>query len=161
MLDITDNIELNNVRISKIGGKYGVYSHSAPPDRLPTNKLSNLRLINVKTDKQVLFYGPLKGLKIIGGRYREVYLGYEYGKKRVPEVGPPMACADVEISDAVIKYLQINGKSENVVLNNVTIKAKDDIGIKVEGGAENIDLSNSTVNGGILLTEGASPKLPK
>ena len=45
----------------------------------------------------VLFYGPLKGLRIDGGSYNTMYLGWEYGSKRSREPGGPFGLADARI----------------------------------------------------------------
>ena len=57
-VDVSHDIELRRVTVTNVGGKYGIYSNSAPRDRLPTNRLTDVRLVDVVCSAPILFYGP-------------------------------------------------------------------------------------------------------
>ena len=77
-VDVSRDIELRRVRITNVGGKYGIYSHSAPRDRFPTNRLTDVRLINVVCPAPILFYGPLENVEITGSHSVRIKLAESY-----------------------------------------------------------------------------------
>jgi len=166
VVDISKNIELRRVRIEEVRGKYGVYSHSAPADKFPTNRMTDVRLIDVECDAQALFYGPtLEGLHINGGAYKALYLGWEYGSKQVKEPGGPLyPLKQALIENAAVGYIKINGKAGDILLRNVAVtaeKAADGVGVRVVGGSDNVKMVGCTITGaaksGVLIEKSASP----
>jgi polygalacturonase len=158
------DIELRRVRIKNVAGKYGIYSHSPIPDHFPDNSMADVRLVDVTCDAPVLFYGPLKGLRIDGGSYKTMYLGWAYGSKSSREPGGPFELADVHIRNATVQHVRINGGREAIELKNVLVDATaaDQMsGVRIVGGSDNVVLQGCTITGaghaGIALEAGASP----
>ena len=160
---VSHDIELRRVRIHKVTGKYGIYSHSPVPEYFPDNTMSDVRLVDVECDAPVLFYGPLEGLRIEGGSYGKMYLGWDYGSKRSREPGNPVELADVRIANTTAQHVRINGSSKSIEMKNVLVDARSsdsNSGIRIYGGSENILIDGCTITGagstGIVL-EKASP----
>ncbi len=167
-IDVSRDIELRRVRITNVGGKYGIYSHSAPRDRFPTNRLTDVRLIDVVCPAPVLFYGPLENVEIIGGHFGVIHLGYEYGEKNRAEPGAlqPLKDTTVRISNTQARHININAQGGTFLLNNVLVNAGGetpfDHAIKVVGGSE-VRIIGCTVTGattaGLALRRQAAPQI--
>ena len=157
-------VELRRVRIHNIAGKYGIYSHSPDPEEFPDNSMSDVRLVDVTCDSPVLFFGPLKGLRIDGGNYKTMYLGWRYGSKSSREPGGPFALADARIENTTVQHVRINGASKAIELRNVLVDAKSGdhgSGLRIVGDSGDVVIRSCTITGagttGIALEEGASP----
>ena len=167
-IDVSRNIELRRVRISKVNGKYGIYSHSAPRDRFPTNRLTNVRLIDVVCPAPILFYGPLENVKIVGGRFGVIHLGYDYGEKNRPEPGMPQPLDDttVRINSTQARHINIYAQAGAFTLSNVLVNAGGeapfDHAIRIAGSSE-VRIIGCTVTGatraGLALRQQASPQI--
>jgi hypothetical protein len=165
-IDVSRDIELRRVKIANVGGKYGIYSHSAPRDRFPTNRLTDVRLIDVVCPAPILFYGPLENVEIVGGRFGVIHLGYEYGEKNRPEPGKPQPLDDttVRITNTQARHININAQAGSFTLDNVLVDAGGesafDHAISIFGSSS-VRIIGSTVTGGakagIALRGQASP----
>ena len=167
-IDVSRDIELRRVTITNVGGKYGIYSHSAPRDRFPTNRLTDVRLIEVVCPAPILFYGPLESVEIAGCKLGVIHLGYDYGAKTSPEPGKPQPLDDttVRITNTQARHVNINAQSGTFKLNNVLIdaggKAAFDHAINIAGGSD-VYIRGCTVTGaakaGLALRQQASPRI--
>lgn len=164
-VDVSRDIELRRVKITNVGGKYGIYSHSAPHDRFPTNRLTDVRLVDVVCSAPVLFYGPLERVEISGGSFGAIHLGYDYGEKNRPEPGnrQPLANTHVRVRNTKAKHLNINAQAGTFTLHNMLVDARGvEHGIRIEGGAQ-VQMNACTVTGaveaGIALRAKAAPEL--
>ena len=166
-VDVSRDIELRRVKITKVGGKYGIYAHSAPRKRFPKNRLTDVRLIDVTCPAPILFYGPLENVEIAGGRFGVIHLGYEYGEKNRPQPGEPQPLGDttVRISNTRAVHININAAAGRFRLRNVLVDAAGEAGfdhaIKIVGGSD-VRINGCTVTGarkaGIALHR-ASPRI--
>ena len=167
-VDVSRDIELRRVKITKVGGKYGIYSHSAPRDRFPTNRLTDVRLVDVVCPAPILFYGPLENVEIAGGTFGVIHLGYDYGEKNRPEPGQPQPLDDtvVRISNTQARHININAQVGTFILCNVLVdaggKTAFDNAINIVGGSE-VRIIGCTVTGatkaGLALRQRASPRI--
>ena len=124
-VDVSRDIELRRVRITNVGDKYGIYSHSAPRDRFPKNRLADVRLYDVVCSAPFLFYGPLENVEIVGGKFGAIHLGWDYGAKDRPEPEDPRPLEDtnVRISNTQARHININAQAGTFTLNNVLVDA--------------------------------------
>jgi len=167
-IDVSRDIELRRVTITNVGGKYGIYSHSAPHDRFPTNRLTDVRLVDVVCPAPVLFYGPLENVEIAGGRFGVIHLGYDYGEKNRPEPGEPQPLDDttVRISNTQARHININAEAGSFTLNNVLVDAASDSAfdhaVQIAGGS-GVRITGCTLTGaakaGLALRQQASPQI--
>jgi hypothetical protein len=167
-VDVSRDIELRRVTITNVGGKYGIYNHSAPRDRFPTNRLTDVRLVDVICPAPILFYGPLERVEIAGGRFGVIHLGYEYGEKNRPEPGKPQPLDNttVRISNTQARHININAQAGTFTLDNVLVDAGGetplDHAIKIAGGSE-VRITGCTVTGAskaeLALRQRASPRI--
>jgi polygalacturonase len=167
-VDVSRDIELRRVKITNVGGKYGIYSHSAPRDRFPANRLTDVRLIDVVCPAPILFYGPLERVEIAGGRFGVIHLGYDYGEKNRPEPGEPQPLDNttVRISNTQATHININAYAGAFTLSNVLVDASGnpafDHAINIVGDSE-VRIIGCTVTGapkaGLTLRQQASPQI--
>jgi len=168
-VDISRDIQLRGVRIEKVGGKYGIYSHSAPRDRFPRNRVLDVSLYDVRCPAPVMLAGPLGSVRVVGGHYGVIHLGWGYGSKSSPEPGGPLPLSDTRISvrDAQVRALNINATAGQFTLRNVLVDTSGEpalpYGIRIVGGADRVRLSNCTITGagkvGVTLQGDASPRI--
>ncbi|MBO10139.1 MAG: hypothetical protein CMJ68_05195 [Planctomycetaceae bacterium] len=168
-VDISRDIQLRGVRIEKVGGKYGIYSHSAPRDRFPRNRVLDVSLYDVRCPAPVMLAGPLGSVRVVGGHYGVIHLGWEYGAKSSPKPGGPLPLSDTRISlrHAQVRALNINASAGQFTLSNLLVDASGEpalpYGVRVVGGAGRVRLSNCTITGagqtGVLLQGDASPRI--
>ena len=150
---VTTDIELRRVQISNTAGRYGIYANCPPQDIYPNNRVSDVRLIDVECEGQVLAYGPMEGFRADGGQYgNRIYLGWQ----------SPMA--DAMIENTVAGRIDINGVGvDNVTVRNTTVNAGSTggyVGMKVYGGSDAVQLTDCHVQGAehpLILCDGASP----
>ena len=153
--DHSRHIILHRVQIEQVGGKYGIYTHSAPPDRSPDNSLDNVVLRDVECSAAMLAYGPMSQLHIHGGRFRSLWLGWEYGPKTTNEPGPPLPVAGALIENTVVGSLRLHagGRStpSNIIVRNVLVDAEQDEtaddAVSISGDGDGISLINCTIVG--------------
>lgn len=167
-VDVSRDIELRRVTITKVGGKYGIYSHSAPRKRFPTNRLTDVRLIDVVCPAPLLFYGPLENVEITGGVFGTIHLGYEYGQKNRREPGKPQPLENttVRIRNARVRHINIHAGTGNFELQNLLVDAGGDApldyAIEITGGSE-VRVVGCTVTGaakaGLALRQRAKPRI--
>jgi len=167
-VDVSRDIELRRVKITNVGGKYGIYSHSAPRDRFPKNRLTDVRLYNVVCPAPVLFYGPLENVEIVGGSFGAIHLGWDYGPKTHPGPGDsrPLHDTHVRISNAQAKHININARAGTFTLSNVLVDAAGDLGfnhaVNIVGSSE-VQVIGCTLTGAgkavIALCQQASPRI--
>lgn len=149
---VSRDIELRRVRIKNVGGKYGIYSHSAPRDRFPTNRLTDVRLVDVECPAPVLFYGPLENVEIVGGRFGALHLGFGYGAKTSRQPGDPEPLLDttVRIRDLQAAHINLNAEAGAFEISNVLVDSATasggDYGIQITGGSQ-VRIVGCTVTG--------------
>lgn len=168
-VDVSRDIQLRGVRIEKVGGKYGIYSHSAPRDRFPRNRVLDVSLYDVRCPAPVMLAGPLGSVRVVGGHYGVIHLGWDYGSKSSPEPGGPLPLSDTRISvrDAQVRALNINASAGQFTLRNVLVDTSGEpalpYGIRIVGGADRVRLFNCTITGagkvGVTLQGDASPRI--
>ena len=168
-VDVSRDIELRRVQITAVGGKYGIYSHSAPRGEFPRNRLVDVRLYDVSCDAPVLFYGPLENVEIDGGRFGALHLGWDYGAKNRPEPGGPrpLQGTRVRIRNTRVSHLNLNAEAGEFTLQNVLVLAQGEQGLpqalRIRGGAGRVRIVNCTVTGartaGLELSQGAAPQI--
>ena len=168
-VDVSRDIQLRRVQITAVGGKYGIYSHSAPRDQFPRNRLVDVRLYDVFCDAPVLFYGPLERVEIEGGRFGALHFGWDYGAKNRPEPGGPrpLQGTRVRVCNTQVSHLDLNATAGEFTLQNVLVLAQGEEGLpqglRIRGGAGRVRLVNCTVTGartaGVDLRQGAAPRM--
>ncbi|MBB77155.1 MAG: hypothetical protein CMJ75_21835 [Planctomycetaceae bacterium] len=168
-VDVSRDIELRRVRITAVGGKYGIYSHSAPRDQFPQNRLVDVRLYDVVCEAPVLFYGPLERVEIEGGRFGALHFGWDYGAKNRPEPGGarPLQETHVRIRNTRVNHLDLNATAGEFTLQNVLVFARGEQGrpqaLRIRGGAGRVRIVNCTMTGarnaGLDLRQGAAPQI--
>ncbi len=168
-VDVSRDIQLRRVRIERVGGKYGIYSHSAPRERFPTNRLVDVSLYDVQCQAPVLFYGPMESVRIVGGRFGVIHLGWDYGSKSSREPGEPRPLTDtrVWIRNVQARGLNIHAGAGRFTLSNVLIDASGKTpvshAVRIVGGRNRVGLSNCTITGagkiGLALEGDAAPRV--
>lgn len=153
--DHSRHILLDRVRIDQVAGKYGIYTNSAPPDRSPDNSMDEVVLRDVECSAAMLAYGPMSHLHIDGGRFRSLWLGWEYGPKTSDEPGPPLPLNGALIEHTVVGSLRLHGGSpsqpSNIVVRNVLVNAAQDEtsddAVSISGDGDGISITNCTIVG--------------
>ncbi len=168
-VDISRDIQLRRVRIEKVGGKYGIYSHSAPRDRFPHNRVTDVSLYDVDCLAPVMFSGPMESVRIVGGRYGVIHLGWEYGSKSSRDPGGPHPLSETRISirNVQLRGLNINATAGRFTLSNVLVDASGEPAVaqavRIVGGKDRVRLSNCTITGagkvGVALQDEAAPRI--
>ena len=168
-IDVSRDIELRRVKITEVGGKYGIYSHSAPRDQFPQNRLVGVRLVDVSCSAPVLFYGPLERVDVVGGQFGALHLGWDYGaKNRAQPGGPqPLTGTQVRIRNTRATHINLNAQAGRFTLQNVLVTAQGERGpehaVRIVGGADRVRIVNCTVSGargaGIALSQRAAPQI--
>ncbi|HWB99392.1 MAG TPA: glycosyl hydrolase family 28-related protein [Bryobacteraceae bacterium] len=125
--DHSSDIELRNVTIRRTAGPYSIFVRAATEAR-SQNSYRNVRLVNVTAESPAAFWGPVRGLVLIGGEFGDILLGLESatGESRASD-GVPGA----ELKDLRARTLRLNGASQGTVLQNVTVPL-----IVVQAGAK-------------------------
>ncbi|MBQ15934.1 MAG: hypothetical protein CMJ65_02290 [Planctomycetaceae bacterium] len=163
-IDVSSDIELRRVTIKNVGGKYGIYSNSAPRDRFPTNRLTDVRLHDVICPAPVLFYGPMENILIEGGKYGTIHLGWDYGSKSKPNPGDPRPLVNttVRIRNAQAGHINIFAQSGNFDFHNLLIDATGDHAFNIFEGTR-VRIAGCTLTGAakaaIALHGQAAPKI--
>lgn len=149
VIDVSRDVQLRRVTIRNVGGKYGIYGHSAPRDRYPDNRFVSVRLIDVTCDAPVLFHGPMEQLTIQGGRYGALFLGwkYDHSTEKRGEVAA-MTNTTVRVSHATFSRIDVMADDARVSLFNLLIdgKGKSRHGVQVVGGTD-LRISHCTISG--------------
>jgi len=168
-VDISRDIQLRGVRIERVGGKYGIYSHSAPRDKFPRNRVADIGLYDVHCLAPVMLAGQLESVRIVGGRYGVIHLGWEYGSKSSREPGGPLPLLETRISirNVRVRGLNINAAAGRFTLSNVLIDASGEPtlsqALRIVGGKNRVRLSNCTITGagkvGVALQDEAAPRI--
>ena len=168
-VDISRDIQLRGVRIERVGGKYGIYSHSAPRDKFPRNRVTDIGLYDVHCLAPVMLAGQLESVRIVGGRYGVIHLGWEYGSKASREPGGPLPLLETRISirNVHVRGLNINATAGRFTLSNVLIDASGEPAlpqaVRIVGGGDRVRLSNCTITGagkvGVALQDEAAPRI--
>ena len=164
VVDMSRDVQLRRVKISNVGGKYGIYAHSAPRDRFPDNRYTDVRLSDVICDAPVLLYGPMERVSIQRGRYQEIFLGWDYDHSADrPGKRVPLANSNIYLRDVRIRRLDVMAADARVKLRNVLIDGRGTSphGIRVVAGTE-VQLTNCTVTAaqtGVVLEENSSAVL--
>ena len=165
-VDVSRDIELRRVRVTNVGGRYGIYSHSAPRDRFPTNRLTDVRLVDTVCLAPVVFYGPIESIEVVGGRYGAIHLGWNYETKTSPTLDRRIDLVDttVRIREAQVQHVNINAHAGVFELANVLVDATEssfDSAINLLGGSSALVLG-CTITGaraaGFQLRQ-ASPRI--
>ena len=149
VIDVSRDVQLRRVTIRNVGGKYGIYSHSAPRDKFPDNRYVNVRLIDVTCAAPVLFYGPMERLTIQGGSYGALFLGWKYDhstQKRGEAAA--MSNTSVRVSHAAFRRIDVMATDARVSLYNLLIDGagKSRHGVQVVGGTD-VRISHCTITG--------------
>ncbi len=161
-VDVSSDIELRRVTIKNVGGKYGIYSNSAPRDRFPTNRLTDVRLYDVVCPAPVLFYGPMENILLEGGRFGTIHLGWDYGSKSSAQPGAPRPLVNthVRIRNARAAHINVFAQAGHFTFSNLLLEASGDHAINIIGGA-NVRITGCTITGAakaaIALRDQASP----
>lgn len=168
-VDVSRDIELRRVQITAVGGKYGIYSHSAPRDQFPRNRLVDVRLYDVHCEAPVLFYGPLERVEIDGGQFGTLHFGWDYGAKNQPQPGGPrpLEGTQVRIRNTRASHIDLNAEAGQFTFQNVLVLARGEQGLpqalRIRGGAGRVRIVNCTVTGartaGVDLSQGAAPQM--
>ena len=168
-VDISRDIQLRGVRIERVGGKYGIYSHSAPRDKFPRNRVADIGLYDVHCPAPVMLAGQLESVRIVGGRYGVIHLGWDYGSKASREPGGPLPLLETRISirNVHVRGLNINATAGRFTLSNVLIDASGEPAlpqaVRIVGGGDRVRLSNCTITGaekvGVALQDEAAPRI--
>jgi glycerophosphoryl diester phosphodiesterase len=168
-VDISRDIQLRGVRIERVGGKYGIYSHSAPRDKFPRNRVADIGLYDVHCLAPVMLAGQLESVRIVGGRYGVIHLGWDYGSKSSREPGGPLPLLETRISirNVRVRGLNINATAGRFTLSNVLVDASGEsalpYAVRIVGGGDRVRLSNCTITGagkvGVALLDEAAPRI--
>jgi len=168
-VDISRDIQLRRVRIERVGGKYGIYSHSAPREKFPHNRVNDISLYDVHCMAPVMLAGPLESVRIVGGRFGMIHLGWEYGSKASRDPGGPLPLFGTRVSlrNVQVRGLNINAQAGRFSLSNVLVDASGKTSlphaVRIVGGKDRVRFSNCTITGagkvGVLLEKNAAPQL--
>ena len=168
-VDISRDIQLRRVRIERVGGKYGIYSHSAPREKFPRNRVNDISLHDVHCLAPVMLAGPLQSVRIVGGRFGMIHLGWEYGSKASRDPGGPLPLAGTRVSlrNVQVRGLNINAQAGRFSLSNVLVDASGKTSlphaVRIVGGKDRVRFSNCTITGagkvGVVLEKNAAPQV--
>ena len=111
------SVELRRVVFRGIGGTYAVFGRSGAGEE---NRFDGMRLVDVKADGLVAFWGPIRKLEVYGGRYVSIVLGFE-GLGIAAKQGN--ALRDARLENVQVESLVLNGASGRIELLGVEARS--------------------------------------
>ncbi len=128
MLSHSHDVEIRDVMIHDVGGKFAIFGRSEPRERAGLNSYRNIRLHGVRAQAPVAFYGPIADLQINGGEFGDIWLGFD---TFVAEPISELALENATLEGVTAQRIRVNGIAGRVILSRIEAET-----IAIEGAAK-------------------------